>query len=126
MKKKLNIAHFHWGFPPIIGGVETHLTVILPEMVKEGHNVGLLTGTAEGVGSRYKYEGADIFRTPLMDLNWLYKRGLKGLNEELHKVFSSFIEEVGPDVIHAHNMHYFSEVHAKMCPFNSYRSQCLG
>ena len=114
MNKKLNIAHLHWGFPPIIGGVETHLTVILPEMVKAGHKVGLLTGVAEGVGSRYKYEGVDIFRTPLMDLNWLYKRGLKGLEEELHKTFSSFIEEVKPDIIHAHNMHYFSEVHARI------------
>ena len=113
MKKKLNIAHLHWGFPPIIGGVETHLTVILPEMVKEGHRVGLLTGTAEGVETRYKYEGVDIFRTPLMDLNWLYKRGLKGMNDELDRVFSSFVEDIKPDIIHAHNMHYFSEPHAR-------------
>ena len=113
MKKKLSIAHLHWGFPPIIGGVETHLTIILPEMVKMGHKVSLLTGTAEGVGPRYKYEGVDIFRTPLMDLNWLYKRGLKGLDDELYKAFSSFIKEVKPDIIHAHNMHYFSEPHAR-------------
>lgn len=112
-KKSLNIAHFHWGFPPIIGGVETHLTILLPQMVKMGHKVSLLTCAVEGMSGSYDYEGVNIFRTPLMDLNWLYKRGLKGLKEELFQVFSSFLKEVNPDVIHAHNMHYFSEVHAK-------------
>ena len=113
-KNSLNIVHFHWGFPPIIGGVETHLTIILPEMVKMGHKVSLLAGVAEGTPVRYKYEGVDIFRTPVMDLNWLYKRGLKGLEEEVYQVFSSFIAQTHPDVIHTHNMHYFSEVHAKV------------
>ncbi len=113
MKKKLSIVHLHWGFPPVIGGVETHLTIILPEMVKLGHRVSLLTGTAEGVKVRYKYKGVDIWRTPIMDLNWLYKRGLRGLEEEINNLFSSFIDKTRADVIHVHNMHYFSEIHAK-------------
>ena len=112
-KDKLNIAHLHWGFPPIIGGVETHLTIILPEMVKLGHNVALLTGAVEGVNGRYDYQGVEIFRTPLMDLNWLYKRGLKGLEDEIKETFSSFLDETKADVVHAHNMHYFSEIHAR-------------
>ncbi len=112
-KKSLRIAHLHWGFPPIIGGVETHLTIILPQMAQWSHQVSLLTGSAEGTKTRYKYKGVDIYRTPLMDLNWLYKRGLKGLEEELYEVFSGFIEKTRPHIIHAHNMHYFSEVHAR-------------
>ena len=112
-KDKLSIAHLHWGFPPIIGGVETHLTIILPQMVKLGHSVGLLTGSVEGVNGRYKYEGADIYRTPLMDLNWLYKRGLSGLEDELNETFSDFFEQTQPDIIHAHNVHYFSQVHVR-------------
>jgi len=108
---KLNIAHFHWGFPPIIGGVETHLTIILPQMVKFGHRVGLLTGSVEGAKGRYAYEGVEIHRTPLMDLNWLYKRGLNGLEDELNKVFTTFLDDIQPSVIHVHNMHYFSQIH---------------
>ena len=111
-KKKLNIVHLHWGFPPIIGGVETHLTIILPEMVKQGHKVSLLTGSVEGVDELYDYEGATIHRTPIMDLNWLAKRGLAGLEEEVHQVFKTFLETTKADIIHAHNMHYFSPVHA--------------
>ncbi len=111
-KDKLNIAHLHWGFPPIIGGVETHLTIILPEMAKRGNNVSLLTGSVEGIEGEYKYEGATIYRTPMMDLNWLFKRGLSGLEDEVHQVFSKFIEDTKPDVLHAHNMHFFSKTHA--------------
>ena len=44
----MKIAQMHWGFPPIIGGVETHLTILLPELIKEGHEVSLLTGAVEG------------------------------------------------------------------------------
>ncbi len=112
-KNKLSIVHLHWGFPPIVGGVETHLAIILPQMVKFGHRVSLLTGTAEGARVKYKYKGVDIRRTPIMDLNWLYKRGLEGLEEEVYSVFSSFLEKSYAEVIHVHNMHYFSKVHAK-------------
>lgn len=112
-RKQLNIAHIHWGFPPIIGGVETHLTIVLPQMTRLGHKVSLLTGAVEGSKARYKYEGVDIFRIPIMDLNWLYKRGLEGIEEEVHSVFSSFLKETAADVVHVHNMHYFSKTHAK-------------
>jgi glycosyltransferase involved in cell wall biosynthesis len=110
---KLNIAHMHWGFPPIIGGVETHLTMILPEMARLGHNVSLLTGNVEGVKSKYDYKGIHVRRTPLLDLNWLYTRGLRGLRKEIVRTFEDFIYEFNPDVVHCHNMHYFSEIHIR-------------
>lgn len=110
---KLNIAQIHWGFPPIIGGVETHLSILLPEMVRLGHNVSLLTGSVERVKTKYDYKGIKVNRSPLMDLNWLYDRGLAGLKKEITEMFEDFICEYSPDVIHCHNMHYFSEVHIK-------------
>lgn len=110
-KEKLSIAHLHWGFPPIIGGVETHLTIILPEMVRMGHNVSILTGAVEGVEGSYRYGGVNVLRSPLMDLNWLYKRGLKGLEDELVQLFASFLNEFKPNIVHVHNMNYFSEIH---------------
>ena len=109
----LNIAHFHWGFPPIIGGVETHLTIILPQLAKSYHNVSLLTGSVEGVDGREDFEKVQIVRTPIMDLNWLYKRGLIGIKDEVEKEFTAFFDEMQPDIVHAHNMHYFSKVHAE-------------
>ncbi len=114
MKKKLSIAHLHWGFPPIIGGVETHLTFLLPELAKLGHRVSLLTNSVKGCEGEYEYQGVKIYRTPIMDLNWLYKRGLYAIENEVTKIFSSFIDRTKPDILHAHNMHYFSLAHARI------------
>lgn len=112
-KKKLNIAHLHWGFPPVIGGVETHLTILLPTFVKMGHNASLLTGSFEGYPGEDDYMGAKITRNPVMDLNWLYKRGLDGIQVEASRVFENFIDKNKPDVLHVHNMNYFSKAHIK-------------
>jgi glycosyltransferase involved in cell wall biosynthesis len=112
--KKLNIAQIHWGFPPIIGGVETHLTILLPELVKRGHRVGLLTGAVEKEQVHSTYKGIEVYRTPLLDLNWLAKRGLESLEEEITRVYNDFFEKTKPDIIHVHNMHYFSEPHAQI------------
>jgi glycosyltransferase involved in cell wall biosynthesis len=111
-KKKLSISHVHWGFPPIIGGVETHLAILLPTLVKMGHKVNLLTSSFEGEKGIDKYKGVGIFRQPIMDLNWLSKRGIDGISEEVRTVFNNFINETKPDCIHVHNMHYFSKIHA--------------
>ncbi len=112
--KAIRIAQMHWGFPPIIGGVETHLTILLPELINRGHKVYLLTGSVEGVKTRYRYKGVEVYRTPLFDLNWLFKRGLKGLEEEIRSLYNSFFDEVKPDICHVHNMHYFSDTHIRM------------
>ena len=109
----LKIAQLHWGFPPMIGGVETHLTILLPEMVRMGHKVDLLTGVAEGAKVVDKYKGVGIYRTPIMDLNWLAKRGLNGLLSETERVFTGFLKRTRPDIIHCHNMHYFSKPHTR-------------
>ena len=108
----MRIAVLHWGFPPIIGGVETHLRVLYPELIQMGHRVSLLTGSFAGVKNRYRYKGMNVFRTPLMDLNWLYERGTVNLGKDLTRAVRGFLDEAKPDVIHAHNMNYFSRVHA--------------
>ncbi len=113
-KKKLNIAHLHWGFYPIIGGVETHLTVLLPEFVRQGHKVSLLTCAAEGYKGEDEFRGFKVYRTTTMDLNWLYKRGLNAIEEEVTSAFKDFIDREKPDILHAHNMHYFSLAHASI------------
>ena len=113
-KKKLNIAHLHWGFPPVIGGVETHLTILLPTLVQMGHKVSLLTCSTEDCAGEEVFKGVNVTRMPIMDLNWLCKRGLLGIECEVRSVFNKFIDKNKPDVLHAHNMHYFSKTHAKI------------
>lgn len=109
----LKILQLHWGFPPMIGGVETHLTILLPEMVRMGHDVTLLTGAFVGEPAEQVYQGVKVHRTPLLDLNWLAKRGVAGLEPDLRRLYRERIDAAAPDVIHVHNMHYFSEPHAE-------------
>ena len=112
-QKKLKIAHVHWAFPPIIGGVETHLVMLLPELVGRGHKVSLLTGSAEGSKAREAFKGVSITRAPIMNLNWLTKRGLVGIENEVRRVIRNFLNREKPDLVHAHNMNYFSKAHVK-------------
>ena len=114
MTASLKIAQLHWGFPPTIGGVETHLTILLPELIKLGHKVSLLTGTSDNTETRYLYEGVDVFRSPLFNLNWLFQRGTESLEKELTKTITEFLDFTKPDIIHAHNMHYFSDIHIEI------------
>ncbi len=88
------------------------MTIILPEMRRRGHQVSLLTGSNESSRTRYSYEGVQINRSPLLDLNWLYDRGLDGLEQDIRRYFSRHLDEIRPEVIHAHNFHYFSRPHA--------------
>ncbi len=102
----------HWGFPPIIGGVETHLSLLGPQLTKQGYFVTLLTGSVDNQRADYQYKGIEIKRSPLFDLNWLSARGFDGLDQEIQDLIYFFLDKSKPDIIHAHNMHYFSKIHA--------------
>ena len=109
----MKIAHLHWGFPPIIGGVETHLIFMMPEQVKLGHEVFLLTGSAEGSPEKFDFHGATVYRHELFDLNWLFKSGFQEVDTNVEDIIYDFLNKIKPDVIHAHNMHYFSRYHVR-------------
>ncbi len=113
-KKALRIAQMHWAFPPTIGGVETHLTILMPELVRNGHKVCLLTGMEKDAPEREDYCGATIHRTPYMSLNYLLQHDAELLKEEIEETLKGFIEEFKPDLIHTHNMHYFTPIHARL------------
>lgn len=110
----MKIAMLHWGFPPIIGGVETHLIFLMPELVKMGHKVSLLTGSADGGLEHFDFKGAKIFRSQFYDLNWLFKSNFQEVDDNVWDVTFDFLDRVKPDVIHAHNMHYFSRYHTRV------------
>lgn len=109
----VKVAVLHWAFPPIIGGVETHLAMLGPELVKEGWEVFLLTSSTNGRWEDSWYGGMLIKRTPLMDLNFLSARKIEEKAGEIRREIQDFLCQSRPDLIHAHNMHYFSAVHAR-------------
>lgn len=112
--KSLSIAHLHWGFPPTIGGVETHMAILLPDLKRMGHKQWVLTASLPDSCDYDTYEGVEIFRTPVMDLNRLLKPDSTITREEVEREFKTFLDRVQPDIIHAHNMHYFTRIHAEV------------
>lgn len=107
----MRVAMLHWAFPPIIGGVESHLMLLGPALVKKGWRVHLLTGAVDGQEEAFRWGGMHIVRDPLMDLNTLTLERMEALADEIAAMMREFIENAAPDIIHAHNMHYFSPVH---------------
>ncbi len=107
----MKIAHLHWGFPPVIGGVESHLAMLGPELVKKECRVSLLTGSVGERPAEERYEGMYVRRTPAMDLNSLTPERIEEQFGDISREMARFIDDTDPDIIHAHNMHYFSPLH---------------
>ncbi|GAF27151.1 glycosyltransferase [Moorella thermoacetica Y72] len=108
----MRVAMLHWAFPPIIGGVESHLALLCPYLVRQGHQVSLLTATAPGTPVEESWQGVVIKRSPLLDLNSLTPAVIEARAGEIKELLENFLLAVRPDVVHAHNFHYFSYVHA--------------
>ncbi|MBU4174518.1 MAG: glycosyltransferase family 4 protein [Actinobacteria bacterium] len=113
-EKSLSVAQIHWGFPPTIGGVETHLSIMCPEMVRLGHKISVLTASIEGESDRVEYKGVQVYRSPVMDLNRFIGTNSTFSGDEVEKAFVNFLDETKPDIIHAHNLHYFTRIHTEV------------
>ncbi|MBN1595281.1 glycosyltransferase family 4 protein [candidate division FCPU426 bacterium] len=112
--QRVKVAHLHWGFPPTIGGVETHLSILLPELVKRGHPQWMLTAAIPEAPERYCYHGVEVVRRPFMELKRISADHSSIPKEEVEQGLRAFLDEAGPDVIHAHNLHYFTRQHAEV------------
>lgn len=106
------IAHIHWAMPPIVGGVETHLAEFTRQLVQRGHPVTVFTGTPRAT----PIPGVDIVQHELLNLR-TYSRvasedRLKAWVDELAGLFEAEFAQRGIQVVHGHNLHYFSPVPA--------------
>lgn len=93
----------HWAFPPRGGGVEAHLITVLPEMVKQGGEVFVLTETMEGQPEDSVVSGVHVLRREQLSISNLEK--MTDIYKECRDLFRKFVEENRLDVIQAHNLH---------------------
>jgi len=107
----VRIAMVHWAFPPVIGGVESHLATLCPALAAQGAEVSLLTGSIDGLHASGTWEGMPLARTPLLDLNRLRGPVTSEFDKAVRREIAQFLEAARPDIVHAHNMHYFSTTH---------------
>lgn len=112
--RKISVAHLHWGFPPTIGGVETHMIILLPKLIAMGHRQSVMTASLPDVPDWDEYMGISVHRSPVMDLNRLLQPGSTITRVEVEEAFPAFLDASEPDIIHAHNMHYFTRTHTEV------------
>ena len=93
----------HWGFPPRGGGVEAHLVTVLPEMVKQGSEVFVLTETMEGEPDHSVVSGLKVFRREELSVSKLDK--MTDIYKRSRTLFEKFIRENQIEIIQAHNLH---------------------
>ena len=109
----MKIGVVHWAFPPVVGGVESHLVYLYRELARMGHDVSFLTAPhPQREGGNVGW--CTVASSELMSIEHLLK--VPAGPERWHKVYAmleSFIRDFSPDVIHAHNLHYFFPDHSE-------------
>ena len=102
----MKIGVISWGFPPIAGGVEMHLVMICPEMIKLGAEVVVLTAAVKNEPEREKLAGVPVRRSEMLSVSHLesLKKEKKDIYGMARKLFEEFINEEKIEIIQAHNL----------------------
>lgn len=109
----MKIGVMHWAFPPVVGGVESHLIYLYRELASRGHEISILTAPHpdrddDAAG------WCRIMSDPLLDLHLIAKNPVdKDRYGEVYRLMERFILTERPEVIHAHNFHYFVADHGE-------------
>jgi len=101
---KIAIVCSYYPWPPSVGGVETIVRDVSIELAKRGHEVHVITTpfdvttmkqvTGYGLEER---DGVTVHKLKPGRLKIGYARFIKGLKENM--------EEIKPEIVHAHNLH---------------------
>lgn len=109
----MKIGVMHWAFPPVVGGVESHLVYLYEEIARRGHRVSLLTAPHAGRDDR-SFDWIRITSDDYMSIEFLQRKApVSGRYGKVHDMMERFITKESPEVIHAHNFHYFIPDHAE-------------
>lgn len=108
----LTVGLVHWALPPIIGGVESHLADYIRLLAERGVRVIVFTGESEVAEELRKL--AEIEYHPILHLaggGVVPDEGDECV-ADLKAWLAPLLEFHQVDVIHGHNLHYFSSVPA--------------
>lgn len=96
------IALVHWALPPVIGGVESHIVDLAQGLRSSGYDVFIVSG--QRAPTRKLFPGIRLYYAPELDLDRICApRG--GYDRE--PVLAQVLNEIQPDVVHAHNLDHF-------------------
>ena len=109
----MKIGVVHWAFPPVVGGVESHLVYLYEELARMGHEVSFLTAPHPQRDDR-SVGWCKVISDDLMSIERLLSRPAEAERwQKVYTMLEKYVIEESPDVIHAHNLHYFFPDHAE-------------
>lgn len=108
----MKIGVMHWAFPPVVGGVESHLVYLYEELAGMGHNISILTAPHPDRDPA-AYSWCRIVDDDLMSIRYCLNDSGKDRYGRVYEMMERFIGREEPDIIHAHNFHYFVPDHAE-------------
>jgi glycosyltransferase involved in cell wall biosynthesis len=107
----MKIGVMHWAFPPVVGGVESHLVYLYEELARRGHSVSILTAPHPDRDD-LAYPWCRIISRDLMSIKYCLMAE-EDIHASVYEMMEDFITGEEPDIIHAHNFHYFVPDHAE-------------
>jgi len=109
----MKIGVMHWAFPPVVGGVESHLVYLYEELASRGHEISILTAPHPERDDQ-SLHWCSITSDDHMSIDYLLNDPAgPPRHKAVYDMMESFIMAEKPDVIHAHNFHYFVPDHAE-------------
>ena len=104
----LHIGFVSQGWAPDVGGIESHTSDLVSELLKRGHRVSALcldyTGKAEPFGTTTTIQGGvELTR---MSYGYHDHDSLAKVvrNRKAETVFAAWLDDVGPDLLHVHHL----------------------
>lgn len=103
----MNIGVVHWAYLPTIGGVETHLATIYPEIAKLNTEVYLLTAPHKDAPDQERENPINVTRSDILDPGRLHsmRERSQDISEYVRPVIKDFLTGNKISVVHAHNLH---------------------
>src|SRR5271157_1004284 len=116
----MKIGVMHWAFPPVVGGVESHLLYLYEELAGLGHDVSILTAPHKDRDDD-AYPWCNIHSEDLMSIDFCLNKAGPDRLRRVYEMMESFIVRQEPDIVHAHNFHYFVPDHAECVDILSHK-----
>lgn len=97
------IALVHWALPPLVGGVESYLVDLARGLISRGCEVFIVSG--QRTPTRALFPNVRLRYAPELDLDRIcgLHDGVNGHETALARI----LDEIRPDIVHAHNLDHF-------------------
>ena len=98
----MKVVHsFHRFFPEPCGGIQIHLSELMPKLELQGITSKVVAGTSQKQAQSYEHEGIDVYRYPVFPMP-PSEPNHGAYRYDSFRFFESWLRTECPDVYHQH------------------------